>query len=101
MEKVLAVWPMYAPAAAIVAFALAMRLLWGARRTWIAIWIARVVFVVSGIAWELSTDSPFWFRALNGIFAAIVASVVFSEILEAVCKSENTANPAATSPDLP
>lgn len=99
MDKLLTIWVVYAPAAAIVAFGLAMRTLWGVRLTRITIWIGRVVFCVVGIIWELTTDSAVWVRVLNGVFAAIVVSVVFSKILEALCAT-SAEHQSATPSDL-
>jgi nitrate reductase NapAB chaperone NapD len=72
-----------------------MRTLWGVYLSVIAIWVGRIVFVVMGVAWELSTDSPLWIRTLNGVLASIVVSVVFSKILESLCASQNTAQQSA------
>jgi hypothetical protein len=81
MDRLLTLWPLYAPAAAIVGLGVAMRTLWGVYLSRVAIWTGCIIFVVMGVAWELSTDSPLWLRVLNGVFAAIVVSVVFSKIL--------------------
>src|ERR1035437_2744851 len=85
MEKLLRIWPAYAPAAFFVSLALAMRTLWGPLPTRITVWLGRVVFAAMGIIWELTTDSPFWVRVVNGLFAAFVVSIGFSKILEAIC----------------
>ena len=96
MDRLLTLWPLYAPAAAIVGLGLAMRSLWGVYLSRITIWIGRIVFVAMGVAWELSTNSPFWIRALNGVLAAIVVSVVFSKILESLCVSQQSAPQSVT-----
>ena len=90
MDRLLTLWPLYAPAAAIVGLGVAMRTLWGVYLSRVAIWTGRIIFVVMGVAWELSTDSPLWLRVLNGVFAAIVVSVVFSKILESLCASQQS-----------
>lgn len=97
MDKLLTIWPAYAPTAAIVGLGLAMKSLWGTRLTRVAIWTARILFLVMGVVWELSTDSPPWIRVLNGIFAAFVFSVVFSKILESLCASQQTKPPVTPS----
>ena len=96
MDKLLTIWPAYAPAVALVGYGLAMRSLWGIGWTIVVVWVARVVFVVTGIAWEVSTDSPFGIRVLNGIFAAIVVSLVFSRILESLCAAQKDGGQSAT-----
>ena len=98
MDRLLTLWPLYAPSAAIVALGLGMRTLWGAHRCRVTIWVGRVVFVVLGVAWELSTNNPFWLRALNGVLAAFVVSVVFSKILESICTSQPVSLHPATPP---
>ena len=85
MEKLLTIWPAYAPAFAIVSFGLAMRVFWGLTFTRLAIYFAWVIFVIFGLIWELTTGSALWARLLNGIFASVVAAVVFPEILESIC----------------
>src|ERR1700722_11341163 len=62
MDKLLTIWPAYARAVALVGFGLAMRSLWGIGWTIVVVWVARVVFVVTGIAWEVSADNPFGIR---------------------------------------
>lgn len=88
MDKLPTVWPLYAPALTMVGLGLAMRSLWGVWLSRIAIWSGRVIFVVMGFAWELSTNSPLWVRLLNGVLAAFVVSVVFSKILGSLCTSQ-------------
>src|ERR1700733_10524369 len=99
MDKLLTLWPVYAPSAAIVSLGLAMRTLWGIRLTLIAIWVARILFAVMGVGWEITTDSAPWIRVLNGIFAAVVFSVVFSKILESLCAHQKSVQRPATPSD--
>jgi steroid 5-alpha reductase family enzyme len=99
MEKLLTIWPAYAPAAFFLSLGLAMRTVWGPHPTRIVVWIGRVVFAVMGIIWELTTDSPLWVRLLNGVFAALVVSVGFSKILEALCSSQRPVEQSATASD--
>ena len=96
MDAILTIWPAYAPAFGIVSLGLAMRTLWGARFSYVAIWTGRTVFLVMVVAWEISTDSPFWIRALNGVCAAFVVSVVFSKILESLCAGQKSENQLGT-----
>jgi hypothetical protein len=56
----------------------------------VTIWVGRVLFMIMGVMWELITDSPFWVRLLNGVFAAIVLSLVFSKILESLCAHQKS-----------
>jgi hypothetical protein len=93
MENLLTIWAaLYAPATGIVGIALAMRTLWGDRASHLAVYVAAAVFIVMGVAWELTTYSPWWLRALNGIFAAITVAVVFPKILESLCQTSTSSD---------
>jgi hypothetical protein len=96
MDKLLTIWPAYAPSAFIVSLGLAMRTLWDVRMSQAAIWFARCLFVVMVVDWQLTTDSAAWIRILNGVFAAIVVSLVFSKILESLCVAQNSTSDRVT-----
>jgi hypothetical protein len=99
MDKLLTIWPAYAPAAAIVGFGLAMRTIWGMKATQITIYIGWAVFVIMGVAWEVTTPSQFWVRFVNGMFASVVAAIVFPKVLESLYSQASAPAKSAARPD--
>ena len=97
MDRILALWPLYAPAVAIVGFGLGMSRFWGIRPTRITIYVAGVVFVITGVGWALTTDSALWVRVLNGILESVVVSIVLPKILGSLCAFPETATPVTPS----
>jgi hypothetical protein len=75
-----------------------MRSLWGIGWTIVAVWTARVLFVVMGIAWEISTDSPFGIRVLNGIFAQEAAAPIFGNKISGHAEYSGVGSPDQIGP---
>jgi hypothetical protein len=85
MDRLLSLWPLYAPSAAIVGLGLGMSRFWGIRPTRIAIYVAATVLVIIGVGWALTTDSPTWVRVVNGMLGASTVSIICPKILISLC----------------
>ena len=82
MEHFLTLWPIYAPAVALVGIGLGMIRLEEFKVCRILFWIAAMFLGFTDFIWQLTTPSPPWFRILNGSIAALAVFVIFPMLLQ-------------------
>jgi hypothetical protein len=91
MEHVLALWPVYAPAAFFAALAVGMIRLEEFRKARIFFWMAAVLLAAVDLVWQFTTPAPSWFRRLNGLLAAVLIFVIFPKVLRWLNRREASA----------
>jgi hypothetical protein len=91
MQYLLAWWPIYAPAVALIGIGLGMIRLEEFRVARVLFWAAATLLSITDFAWQLVTDSPFWFRAFNGFVVSIAVFVIFPMLLRWLRQRETKA----------
>jgi hypothetical protein len=101
MERILTLWPIYAPGIALVGIGLGMIRLEEFKVARALFWGAGIFLAVTDFVWQLVTDSPFVVRALNGSVAGIVIFLIFPILLRWLRNRElrfNTSSDTAAGP---